>query len=687
MKKLDAGTLTAADIDLLLSQGLRQELQRIMADQACAADRTDAEIDARIESLEAEIAQLKRAARRNDFEPVAEWNRQAAHGLGLELVGEADATFGRRALSMKREIAELEKQTEDGEDMRHLAEPLVAKVSDAPVDAFTTAPITLNAGFEKAKRLYPNPSMQVLLKTTYKLVTEFLGDVPMDILSEDRQRELFGLIARLPKHHGRAHGKNRFCNNGTTLAKREEIERAEAHDARVTEEVRLMDHLSIHEKRVLLAERLTPRTTLATLKKHRDTFARFVRAAQELGAAQTIKVIGYKELERVIARERTDDALYLRVEKPKTRQPWTDERLAQLLTSPIYTGCASRHRRWKPGHVIVRDATYWVPLIVMSIGARLSEVLQLKRTNIVRRNGVICFSIGLDPDFQVKNDDSVRFVPVPQFLLDFGFFDWVWDLPDDHGAFLFPDALDRSAFDASSDAFGKHLKYLYSRLGLADYDEDFYALRKTLATRLAKLKISDSIRQAILGHKCGTIINRHYIAQEAPALKEVLDEVSFNVAIKVSNAHGFPVVERCSHASATVFDVNVTLDVAGQADVISITPEGATTPCFSARLSKTADRPSAQNCTTPPMDRRKAAQQYRTIIENGVARWPEKSVIAVLERPSAAIAKESMALGKKHRTSVGLASSPVHPALGNMRSPRRTYVAKPWMVVFDRNSN
>lgn len=620
MKKMDAGALTGDEINLLLSQGLRQELQRIMAEQTSAAERTDAEIDTRIETLEAEITRLKRAARRNDFEPVEDWTRQAAQGLGLDLVGAADVSFGRSALSMKGDIAELERQTEEGADMRQIAEPLVAKVSPAPVEAFTAAPITLEAGFETAKRLYPNPSMQILLNTTHTLATEFLGDMPLDLLSQDRQREFFALIARLPKNHGRAHGKNRFCKNAKTLAKRDEIARADAHDARVTEDVRQIDHLSIHEKRALLAERLTPRTTLATLKKHRDTLARFVRGAQELGAAQTIKVIGYKELERVIARERTDDALYLRVEKPKIRQPWTEERLAQLLTSPIYTGCASPHRRWKPGHMIVRDATYWVPLIAMSTGARLSEPLKLKRTNVVRRNGVICFAIGLDTDFQVKNDDSMRFVPVPQLLLDLGFLDWVRDLPDDHGVFLFPDALNRSSVDASSDAFGKHLKHLYSRLGLADYDEDFYALRKTLSTRLAKLKISDSIRQAILGHRWGTIINRHYTAQEAPALKEVLDEVSFDVEIERSNVHGFPVVGRCLTGNATVFEVDVTLDVEARADVVSITPEGAATPCFSARLSEKPDgRPSRQH-STPCADYRAAAQKYRTIIESGVAR-------------------------------------------------------------------
>ncbi len=617
MTTIHTSDLTAADTDMLLAQGLRRELQRITADQMTAASRTDAEIDARIETLEGEITRLKRAARRNDFAPVDAWSRDAARSVDLELEGEMDITLGRRALQMKREIAEIERQTEDGEDVKRLAGPLVAQVSGAPVDAFVDEPVTVSRAAKRAKQLYPNPSMQVLLDTAEKLVLDFLGDVPMDLLTEDRQRELFGLIARLPKNHGKTHGKNRFKKEGTTLPKREEIERADAQDAMVTEEVRGMDDLSIPEKRARLADRLTPRSTLATLKKHRDTFARFVRGARELGAATTLKVIGYKELERVIAREHTDDALYLRVEKPKTRQPWTDERIGQLLTSPIYTGCASRHRRWKPGNVIVRDATYWVPLIVMSIGARLAEILQLKRTNVVRRNGVVCFAIGLDPDFQVKTEDGVRFVPVPQLLLDLGFLDWVRDLPEDHSVFLFPEALERSEIDASTDAFGKHLKNLFSRLDLADYDEDFYALRKTLSTRLAKLKISDSIRQAILGHKSGEIINRHYTAQEAPALKEVLDAVSFEVQIKPSRQQGIPVIDGCALTGNRVFDVDVVLGETGQAEVISVTLKGADLPCFAVQLGGDVIGSSVRGCKAPRMDRRKdsAARHARGAVQ------------------------------------------------------------------------
>jgi hypothetical protein len=45
---------------------------------------------------------------------------------------------------------------------------------------------------------------------------------------------------------------------------------------------------------------------------------------------------------------RPKDPLDLRVTKAKKRSIWSVARLTTLLTSPIYTGCSTVHRRWKP---------------------------------------------------------------------------------------------------------------------------------------------------------------------------------------------------------------------------------------------------------------------------------------------------------------------------------------------------
>lgn len=167
--------------------------------------------------------------------------------------------------------------------------------------------------------------------------------------------------------------------------------------------------------------------------------------------------------------------LYVRVTQTKTHTTLTEERLAQLLTSPLYTGCATTHRRWKPGSLIIRDASYWTPLILMAIDFRIEEILRLKKGSFRRRNGVDSLAIGVGADEQIKTLDSERFVPIPQVLLDLDFADWIRIFPGDANTLLFPEAADRNSKDNISDAFCKHLRLVLTRLGLADCDEDIYA--------------------------------------------------------------------------------------------------------------------------------------------------------------------------------------------------------------------
>ena len=619
MQAMETRPVTRAEIDAVLAEALRGELRRISDVQAGAAARDDGVIDARIEELEDEVRRLRRAARRNDFALVAQWCAEAADTVGVPISAGLAPEFGREALRLKQAVTEVEARVEDGEDVAHAAAPLVADYAASPVAQFMAAPVTISQAYEKARELYLTPSMQSGMAASCKLFKELIGDIPVDLLTRERQKELFELVAQLPRTHGKRHGKNRFTAEGATLPKREEIERADAADAVVTEEIRAMSGLSTYEKRARLAERLTPRVTFQNVKKHRDVLHRFVRAARELGAAAQIRVLGDKEIERAIAGARPDDALYLRVTKPKTRLPWTPERMSRLLTSPIYTGCASQHRRWLPGDVIIRDATYWVPLLVMSTGARLHEVLQLKRTSLVRRDGVLCLAIGLDADEQIKTSDSARFLPIPQLLLDLGFDAWLRALPEERGAFLFPEALERSTVETPSDAFGKHLKHLFARLDLADYDEDFYALRKTLSSKLSDI-VSDGMRQALLGHKSGDILNRHYTAFHARKLKANLDAVDFGAVVEPSKRHGFPVILRCNLGAPKAFDVSVDLGENGAPEVIrvmcgeslcleaSITAGGATLRDGEGRIEH--------------VTRADAADHYRALLATGVARFP-----------------------------------------------------------------
>lgn len=341
MRDPDRIALSPAEIDAILAEALRRELGRIIDRQETAGIRSDADIDARIATLAAEVTALRRAARRNDVAPGDAWCREAAASVSVAIPEEMTATLGRKALHLKADIATLEARAEDGEDALRLALPLVAPVSAAPVEQFVKRPVLLSEAFDTAIALQTKPSMLPGMRAARALFLEFLGDIPVTLLTKDRQKVAFARISRMPIHHGRRHGKNRYKFEGTIIGKQEEIERADAADELLTEEVRAMA-ISVHEKRHLLEQRLTPRMTLRTLEKHRDVLNRVVRVArEEFGIADALRIIGYRDLQSVIEADPKDDELYLRVMRPKDGAPWTPDRISQLLTCPICAGCAS----------------------------------------------------------------------------------------------------------------------------------------------------------------------------------------------------------------------------------------------------------------------------------------------------------------------------------------------------------
>jgi hypothetical protein len=314
----------------------------------------------------------------------------------------------------------------------------------------------------------------------------YFGDVPVATITEHKQEAFFAWMARLPKKQGRSHGKNRHTERarkeGTLkkepqqMQKQAEIDLADALDEAVTEDIRAIEGISDIEKRALLVEKLQPRLALPTLRRNRDGLNRLFKAATNLGSRDVPKAISYKDVERALTAATPDDPLYIRVTQRKIRMPWTEERLTQFLTCPIYTGCASVHRRWQTGSLIIRDAFYWVPLIVLTIGSRIEEILLLKRKGLRIRNGVECLALGLDPDATGKTKDAERIVPIPQMLIDLGFVEWIKSLDDKHGPLLFPEIAARTTTGKVTEAFGKAFTIIRGHLDLDDFDEDFYAI-------------------------------------------------------------------------------------------------------------------------------------------------------------------------------------------------------------------
>ena len=123
---------------------------------------------------------------------------------------------------------------------------------------------------------------------------------------------------------------------------------------------------------------------------------------------------------------------------------------------------------------------------------------------------------------------------------------------------------------------------LLSHLGLKDFDEDFYALRKTFLTALDSNGVSDGKRKALAGHRDRDVTNVHYTAHDARDLKKAVDLVTAHLGIRVvySPRHGFPIIQRRSAESRRRIRVALTLDEKGMIATLELIPHHQSRPIF-----------------------------------------------------------------------------------------------------------
>jgi integrase len=108
---------------------------------------------------------------------------------------------------------------------------------------------------------------------------------------------------------------------------------------------------------------------------------------------------------------------------------WSESAMQELFASPLFTGCKSIYRRQIPGSLVIRDALYWVVLIIAHTGMRREEICQLRVEHLCRDEAGIWFfdlkAEGLDlKDTSGEEDEediaAKRWVPVPDALIELG---------------------------------------------------------------------------------------------------------------------------------------------------------------------------------------------------------------------------------------------------------------------------
>jgi hypothetical protein len=270
----------------------------------------------------------------------------------------------------------------------------------------------ISMAIAEAERLATSTNMARKIQGTGKLMLVWKGDMPLDLFIERKSLVAFLVwCRRLPKKHGQLHGNNRFRSDRIEPDKHQVIADADERDRLLREEVAARDDLDLRGKRALLAKKLEPRLTDDAVEKHHARVTAIIGAARrELGwrgpAFQSVLPDYRKEAARVD--NRAEDPLDLRVTKSKKRSVWSAERTATLLTSPIYAGCSSVHRRWKPGGRIIRDALYWLPLIQLTMGPRPEEAATLRKDSVLCRDDIYCMRVRRQIIWDARADRSLE---------------------------------------------------------------------------------------------------------------------------------------------------------------------------------------------------------------------------------------------------------------------------------------
>ena len=258
------------------------------------------------------------------------------------------------------------------------------------------------------------------------------------------------------------------------------------------------------------AEALTERLKLKTVNKTLTFFTTFGSWAKdherrEWFADRLNPFDGLLHSKRAVSRQ---------IDRDEAPQAIPDDVLRLLFSSPIWTGRQPGTDTLE-GDVVLRDAKFWLPLIGLFSGMRLSEIAQLRLADIRERQGVPCFAVEHTSETSAKTASGERLVPIHDELLRLGVLDRVAEMARRGERRLFPEISPRASAD---DDFGATFSRWFSRYryGLAQKPGEvgrryaplgkkayvFHALRHTFVTRARETQeMTDAQLDRLIGHK------------------------------------------------------------------------------------------------------------------------------------------------------------------------------------------
>ncbi|MDZ7852363.1 MAG: tyrosine-type recombinase/integrase [Halomonas sp.] len=167
---------------------------------------------------------------------------------------------------------------------------------------------------------------------------------------------------------------------------------------------------------------------------------------------------------------------------------------------------------------------YWLPRLALYTGARLNELCQLYKNDIILVDGMWCIHINEKrSDQKLKSLHSERMIPVHSKLLEMGIIDVVKE------GRLFPELSyhDKHGYSGQPSKWFSRVRNSLEIQG--EKRKDFHSFRHTVANQLKQKGHAESLIAGLLGHATGGITNTRYGKDYAPeVLVNVVEEIAYS---------------------------------------------------------------------------------------------------------------------------------------------------------------
>jgi len=218
--------------------------------------------------------------------------------------------------------------------------------------------------------------------------------------------------------------------------------------------------------------------------------------------------------------------------RERNQRPATSlEDLRKLFALPIFSGCQP-HRggtgqvvlraRFAPGPAIVHDAFYWVPLLIYYTGARREEICKLRPDDFRELHGIPYIQIDYTATGRIKNEGSVRAVPLHRELIRLGVLEFSEHCRREGRDVLFPELRPTNKTQKFGDVFYKRCWVNIREKGGLSPNADIHGTRHRFTTDLKNQRVQSEFRADLIGHVGKTITEERY--SEAGALR-LLEEM------------------------------------------------------------------------------------------------------------------------------------------------------------------